>query len=381
MTMPLTKRILRISVSLAVLCGGYWWWTFQSSSESDEGKTVKTATVKRGDIRASVSGSGQVFAESQVDLQPVSAGEAIDIVSVSVRNNETVQKGDLLVTLDTREPEKEIRDATLALRNEEIQMAKVKNLYRRANERDRRERQLQEIALANAQNRLFDAQEDREDYFIRAPFDGIVTGLSVSAGDSVSRDDVLASIVTEKLLVRIVLNEVDAANVSVGKSALLSFGALNLRDIPAVVSKIDTLGTVSQNVVSYNAELSFENAPEKLKPGMSVDADVLLSEKRAVLTAPNAAIRTDSEGKYVLVSNVGRSNQNSEQALSEKDFRKVRVEVGISDETTTEVIGGLEEGDVIVASSVSSESSGSNVSSPQNSSGGGRNRSGGIFPF
>lgn len=361
------------SVFLIVALSGFVWWYVSSDSPSSE--SIKTVAVERGDIRASVSGSGQVYARSRVDLQPVAAGDAIEVIGVSVKNDQEVKKGDLLVTLDTRDAEKEVRDALLSLRNAEVQFAQTKDLYSRANERDRRQRQLKEIAVTDARNRLLDAREDLEDYRIRAPFDGVVTGLSVSVGDSVSRDDVLASIITKELYADVLLNEVDAANVAVGKSALLSFDALGEADIVGNVSKMDTIGTVEQNVVSYHAEISFDAILDHLKPGMSVEAEIVLDEKRGVLVIPNGSIGSDEDGAFVRAVSGERTAPESKNSESTDRYRKVRIDVGISDETKTEVVRGLSEGDTLLLNASSLEASSSGGSSGSNS------RGRGFFPF
>ncbi|QQS16175.1 MAG: efflux RND transporter periplasmic adaptor subunit [Candidatus Moraniibacteriota bacterium] len=366
------RFVIPTLIVLAVLGGAYYFW-FRSTDTTSSASTIKTTTVKRGDLVSSVTGSGQVYAESSVDLKSVVAGDAIDVVSVSVKNDQEVKKGDLIATLDMEDAQKSVRDAELSLRSAEIKMAQTEKLYKHETEDDRRTRQLQEVVVRDAENRLSDAKEDLQKYLIRAPFDGVVTGLSVSAGDSVSRDDILATIISKKLYAKVLLNEVDAASVSVGQQTKISFSAVEASDVPGVVSKIDTIGTVSSGVVSYNAEIGFDDVPENLKPGMSADVEIILSEAKNVLYIPTSALRSDGNAKYVLALDASKNKGNS--SLTEDMFRKVTVTLGNSDDVSTEVRSGLSEGDVIMTTKSSSSASNSTTSSSS------RRTGGGMFPF
>jgi HlyD family secretion protein len=365
-------KISIIIVTLILLGAAYYSYVNYWSSENASTVSVtQTSTAKIGDIHVSVTGSGQVYAKEQVDLQSPAAGDAIEVKSVAVKNDQEVKKGDLIAVLDTRDAEKSIRDAVLSLRSAEIKMTQTKKLYDAQTEDDKLQRQAQEISLAQARNKLADAREELEDYHIRSPFDGVVTGLSVAAGDSVSRSDTVASVITKELYARVLLNEVDAAGVKVGNSVTLSFDALGAEGVSGTVTKIDTIGTVSQNVVSYNTEISFDSPGEKLKPGMSVDVEILVEGKDDILIVPASAVKSDSQGKYVLFG--------SDAAQSES--KKVRVETGISDDTMVEIVSGLKEGDRILLGQSASSSSGSGTSSGTGNRNGSGPGGGMMFPF
>ncbi|NTV55449.1 MAG: efflux RND transporter periplasmic adaptor subunit, partial [Candidatus Moranbacteria bacterium] len=229
-------------------------------------------------------------------------------------------------------------------------------LYDKETKDDKLNRQSQEIAVAQARNKLADAREELEDYNIRAPFDGVVTSLSVSAGDSVSRDDAVASVISKELYAKISLNEVDAAGVKTGDAVTLTFDAIDGKTVEGAVSKIDTIGTVSQNVVTYNAELTFDSrSVEDLKPGMSVDAEIVTEEKTGAVTVPIAAVKTDRSGASFVVV---RSDDGSD--------RRVTVETGLSTDTSVEITKGILEGQEVV---IRTEMSSASASSSEKQSG------------
>lgn len=357
-------KVVAVLVILVLSGAGYYFGFYRPSlSKTDAVAQVKTATAKKEDLRVSVTGSGQVYARNEVSLKPVAAGDAIEVLSVSVKNDQEVKKGDLVAVLDTSDALKAVRDAQLSLRSAEIKMRQTEKLYDNETEDDKLNRQAQEILIAQARNKLTDAREDLEEYSVRAPFDGVVTALSVSAGDSVSRDDAIASVISREMYAKVSLNEVDAAGVKIGDTVTLTFDALGGTPVSGTISKMDTIGTVTQNVVTYNAEIVFDSASlESLKPGMSVDVEIVTAEKNDVVTVPIAAVRTDASGKSFVMIPAAENGSGK--------GRRVVVEAGISTDTSIEIISGLSEGQkVIVSSSSAASSSASSNASDGNRSG------------
>ncbi|NCU42549.1 MAG: biotin/lipoyl-binding protein, partial [Candidatus Moranbacteria bacterium] len=164
-----------IFLAILVIGGGIYWGSKGGEVSQKEVSTAQYGTVQRGDVVVSVSGSGQVFAQDQVSIRPQIAGDGIEIAEVLVENNQEVKKDDVIAILDTEDAQKNVRDAELALWASKIKMDQTKDLYETLTIKDRRNRQLQEVNLRESEYRLIDSKEKLQDYFIRAPFDGIVT--------------------------------------------------------------------------------------------------------------------------------------------------------------------------------------------------------------
>lgn len=345
---------------IAAVAYGY----FRDTPAETISTAPKTVTVLRGDLEVVVSGSGQVEALSQVDLTPVIAGDGIDVISVRVKNNQLVKKGQVIAVLDTSDAVRETESATLNLRNAQIRQKQTEDLYSKQTKTDLWNRQLEEVAIAQSQNALRKAQEKLRDYSIKAPFDGIVTGLGVEVGDSVARNTVLASVITPDRKIVITLNEVDAARVVEGNSVRLSFNALPGVFLGGRVSRIATIGMVTQNVVVYEADITLDEQNEALKPGMSVSADIFVAEKKGVLLLPNAALRTDANHEVTVVKasplGEGLEARAEERKRGEarvpsqvRDSSVVKVEIGLTNDIDTEILSGVSEGERVVLPSTS----------------------------
>ena len=186
---------------------------------------------------------------------------------------------------------------------------------------------------------LEQAQNSYNDYFIRAPFDGLLARLSVKSVDSVNSGTIIGTLVSSQKITTITLNEVDVAKVRVGQKAKLTFDAIDGLSIDGTVVTVDLVGTVTQGVVNYNVEISLDTQDDRVKSGMSVSASIITDSKDNVLSVPNSAVKT--QGKLVYV-----------ETLINNLPKRMPVEVGISNDTVTEIVSGINEGDKVITRTV-----------------------------
>jgi HlyD family secretion protein len=215
----------------------------------------------------------------------------------------------------------------------------------------------QKIQVEQAEESLLDAKEKLADYYVRAPFNGIVTNIGVEKGDTIGSSTLVCTLITKQQIAEISLNEVDVAQVKVGQKVTLTFDAIEDLTISGEVLEVDTLGTVSQGVVSYNVKIGFDTQDERVKPGMTVSASIIIDAKQNVLLVPSSAVKVNNGVSYVEVvsgttdasSTANVSGLSSLQSLSTQT-----IEVGASNDTMTEVLSGINEGDMIVTQTINS---------------------------
>ena len=202
----------------------------------------------------------------------------------------------------------------------------------------------QQLSVTQRENALSDAQDKLADYTVKAPFSGTVASVSAKTGDAAASSGALMTIISNQQIADISLNEVDVSKAKVGQKATLIFDAVGGLTITGKVSQIDTIGTVSQGVVSYTAEIALDTQDDRIKPGMSVTATVITEAKPDVLMVPNAAVKSNNNGYYV-------------QTVTGKDDtapKNQTVEIGTANDTYTEITSGLNEGDTVVTASTTS---------------------------
>jgi HlyD family secretion protein len=201
--------------------------------------------------------------------------------------------------------------------------------------------QSQKLSVQQRANALTDAQEKLADYTIRAPFDCVIASIPVKVGDSVSSGTTIATVITKQRIAEITLNEVDVAKAKVGQQVTLTFDAIDGLNIAGSVSEIDSVGTISQGVVTYAVKIAFDAQDERVKPGMSVSAAIITDVKQDALLIPSSAVKSKGATKTVELYNNGTPSA-------------VTVETGISNDTRTEILSGLNEGDTVVVQTINS---------------------------
>lgn len=235
-----------------------------------------------------------------------------------------------------------------------------------------------QLSVKQRQNALQDAREKLADYFIRAPFDGTIAKVSVKITDTVSGGTAVATLVTKQKIATIAFNEVDVAKIKIGQKATLTFDAVEGLTISGEVTEIDTVGTVTQGVVTYNVQIRFDTQDERVKPGMSVSASVITEVKQDVLLVPNSAVKSrGGDTHYVEVFDTPIVGPNPIQGVvSANPPREQIVEIGSSNDTSTEIISGLTGGEQVVTRTIAPTTA--TTAAPSLLGGSGGARAGGV---
>lgn len=202
-----------------------------------------------------------------------------------------------------------------------------------------------DVAAANA--RIAVDQATLANVKVLAPFAGTVVAISTNPGDAVVPGTVavqLADLSTLKVLVGV--SEIDISRVKTGQEVDLSLDAVSGKTFTGQVSDVGYLGTTTQGVVNFAVTVVITNPDPALKPGMTASAAVVTDKKDNVLLVPNRAIHVTGGQRTVTV-------------LFEGQQIPVTVQVGLSNDTDSEVTGGqLKEGDTIVLNATTAASSG-----------------------
>lgn len=214
------------------------------------------------------------------------------------------------------------------------------------------------IDVQRKEQDLTAAKEDLSNCYIRAPFDGIVANVNVKKGESVSSNAV-ATLITKQKIAEISLNEIDVAKIKTGQKATITFDAVEDLTITGEVVEVDTIGTTTQGVVTYDIKIAFDTEDERIKPGMSLSAAIITDAKQNVLVVPNSAVKQQGSTLYVEVVDenfkVDTNTANvSGSIIPISNLGSQQIEAGISNDTMTEVLNGLKEGDLVIVQTSSS---------------------------
>jgi RND family efflux transporter MFP subunit len=173
---------------------------------------------------------------------------------------------------------------------------------------------------------------------LTAPFDGQIAAVNLQVGEQAS--GIIATLITNQKIATLSLNEVDITKIKLGDKASLSFDAIDGLTISGEIAQIDTLGTVSQGVVNYVVKIGFDTQDERVKPGMSANASIILEAKPGVLAVPSSAVKSDTSGSYV------------QQLDADGVPKNIPVTTGLITDTQTEIVSGLQDGDTIITQTI-----------------------------
>jgi HlyD family secretion protein len=200
-------------------------------------------------------------------------------------------------------------------------------------------------------------QQAYNDHFVTAPFAGVIATVTGNVGDQASGDTAIATLITTQEIADITLNEVDVATVQPGQKVNLSFDALSGLGLTGTVATVDGIGTVTQGVVSYGVKIALDKQDARIKPGMTVNADIQTATAKDVLTVPSSAIKTVNGRSSVEVFTTPLTMPTDRASaaagiLADTPPTRTPVQIGITDGTRTQITGGLAEGAQIVVRTV-----------------------------
>lgn len=225
--------------------------------------------------------------------------------------------------------------------------------------------------VAQKEAALVDAKEKLANYFVRAPFDGIAVKVNVKKGDAISSGTALATIVTKQKIVEISLNEIDIVKVKIEQKTTVVFDAIPGFTVTGDVVEIDSVGAVSQGVVSYGVKITLDTEDDRVKPGMSVSVSIIIDAKQNALFVPNSAVKQQGGMSYVEIADGDipiSSGSTASGVVLVGAPRSQMVETGLSNDTEIEIISGLNEGNNVVTRTITAATSAATTT--QSSAGG-----------
>ncbi len=264
------------------------------------------------------------------------------------------------------------------------------------------------IQVEQRENALLDAQQALSNYTITAPFDGVMASVTGDIGVSAvvassNSSTALGTIVTDKKLAQVTLNESDVVKVRLGQKANITFDAIDGLTVDGTVVEINTLGTVTSGVVTYKVKVAFNTDDARILPNMSVAVDILTDSKDNVLYVPSQAVKHDTNGYYVeedgttagtftrasstrrfanasstfdrtafasstssstrmrMGSSTRRRSSSTSVATASTatTLTRVAVTIGIQNDTQTEITSGLQEGERVITKKTTTTSTAS----------------------
>ena len=291
-----------------------------------------TEVVKRGDIRQTVSATGEISPSNLVSVGAEASGQ---IKKLYVKLGQQVKKGDLIAEIDSTNQLNTLNTAAKA--NVTELKASIKQ---------------SKISINTAESELGHTR-------ITATMDGTVVAIPVEEGQSVNAAQSTPTIIQlanlETMLNKMQIAEGDITKVKAGQD--ISFTILSEPDTP-IKAKLDSvdpgLTTMSlgsytsstdttSNAIYYYARALVPNPEGKLSIGMTTQNTIEINGVKNVLLVPTLTVKKHNGKSYVSI--LGADNKAVEREVT----------VGLKDSMNTEIKSGLKEGEKVIVSEMSAD--------------------------
>ncbi|HEX8597780.1 MAG TPA: HlyD family efflux transporter periplasmic adaptor subunit [Chloroflexia bacterium] len=189
---------------------------------------------------------------------------------------------------------------------------------------------LSQISVERAEAQLAEAQ-------IVAPMDGTVLSIDLEVGEIVNGSQPVATVAdTTSLRIKADVDEIDVGRVQAGQAVTVTLDAYPGVRLPGRIESLAPGATLKQGSTVYQATVSFVPSGEVVpREGMAANVDITAQRKDDVLLLPNRALEAVGRRQYVTVK---RGDTTA----------RIEIETGLSNNTDTEIISGLEEGETVL---------------------------------
>ena len=343
------------------------------------GIRLETAQVERGTIANSVTATGTVEPVTEVDVGTQVSG-IIDKLYVDY--NDVVKAGQLIAEMDKVNLQAELKSAEAQLASSKTEFEYQQKNYARSKVLHKKQLvsdtdyetatynyEKAKAAYEQSQASMVKVRRNLEYATITSPIDGVVINKVVEEGQTVAagfETPTLFTIAADLTKMQVIadVDEADIGNVKEGQRVQFTVDAYPNDTFEGVVQQVrlgesddssSSTSTSSSSVVTYEVVITADNPDLKLKPRLTANVTIFTMEEENVLLVPNKALRFIPEPK--LMETLGlQVNDNSANIKKGEKFVWVKennvlvtkaITVGVSNNNYTEILGGLNEGEVV----------------------------------
>ena len=322
---------------LVIILGGTGYWIMNSSEDGEI--SVQTEEVIRRDIIHKVNANGKIQPEEEVQI---SSTITAWITSITVAEGDTVQPGQLLISMDEKQYRAAYNQTLSGVKSAEANLKQVKAQKERTEslfEKDLISKQelekieatfeLASSQLDQARSSLLSREDELSKTKLLAPAFGIVTSLTKEVGEmavgGMFNPGVVMTIADlTRMEVLVDVNENDVVTVMVGDTAEIEVDAFPDTIFYGVVSEIAhtaqsmNLGSQEQ-VTNFKVKVKIIDPPGNIRPGMSSTVNIITEVRNNVISIPIQSLTARSENY---------KKQAKSKAMKKKGGRKKMDEGG-----------------------------------------------------
>lgn len=359
----MNKKKTLVIVAVAAIAALAVW--LLSGGKKEEKITFDTAAVAPANIMNSITATGTIEPVTSVTVGTQVSG----IVSkLLVDYNSVVKKGQVIAELDKTNLMSQLNTAKTQLATAQSQLnyqtanyKRYKTLFEKglvaADDFDNAKLSYTQAKeqVVSAKEEVQRAQTNLGYATITSPIDGVVLSKSVEEGQTVAASfstPELFTIAQDLTNMQVVadVDEADIGDVKEGERVTFTVDAYPDDTFEGEVKQVRQEATTTNNVVTYEVVISAPNADLKLKPGLTANVTIYTAERKGVLSVPSKALRftpqKETVGKMKIVD--AANAKNKVWTIEGNSIVAHKVNIGMTDGTNTQIVGGIAEGTKVV---------------------------------
>ena len=344
------RMILMLAITAAVIAtlGFFKFQQFQeaagqAASFQPPPEAVTTITAKQEQWTSSLTAIGTMAAVQGVT---VSADLPGTVDRIAFESGKFVNKGELLVQLDTRQERAQLTTIDSQREFANLNFDRMKGLLdQRVISRAEFDRAVTDQKQSEAQIGEVNATISRKT--IRAPFSGILGIRQVNLGQYLAPGDPIVLVqALDPIYANFGVPQQDAGQVRLGRTVRITADELSGAAFEGRITAIDP--RVDEATRNVQVQATLPNRGGRLRPGMFVEAEVVLGATSSVITLPASAISYAPYGDSVFVV----TDLKGQNGQSYRGVRQQFVKVGASRGDQISILEGLNAGEEVVTSGV-----------------------------
>lgn len=324
----MNKSVLMLTMACLVLSFSSYSPLLQARSAKNKDQTrvisVHSETVQFHQVAQSITLIGKLKSDQFVSIAPEVTGK---IKNIDVSANQKVKEGDLLFQLDDSQAQAALLEAQAFFNDEKRKLKEYTQLIKKnAVTQTSVDTQIALVDIAHA--RLSAAQTQLGFHSLTAPFSGTVGLIDFSRGQMVSAGDQLLTLddlATMQLDLQV--PEAYLSQLVTGMNVTASSQAWPDSVFNGKLIAIDT--RVNADTLNLRVRLQFDNAENRLKPGMMMVADLTFPEINKLII-PVQALEYSGTKRYVYLITSENKVKRSEVILGPRIKNQVLIESGLA---------------------------------------------------
>ncbi|WP_371195644.1 efflux RND transporter periplasmic adaptor subunit [Glaciecola sp. SC05] len=259
-----------------------------------------------------------------------------EVTQVNFVPGQAVEKGDILVALDSRLQDVAVDRAQIQLEDAQRNVDRIKTSVARGAV-TQRELDDADTVLRLAKVALQEAKENKEDRLVRAPFSGVVGFTDVEVGDRITLQTEITTLDDRgELFVNFAAPESAVSYLMLKPEVQLQPWTDRTVSLAAKIGELDSRVNTQDRTIRARALL--DNASDQYRPGMSFRVSLQIQGQRYV-AIPEAALSWGSTGAFVWLSD---------------DEKALRVEVQVQQRMRGRILvsGDLRDGQPLIVEGI-----------------------------